>query len=131
MNVLTTEIAKCMSAWELTPQSEVSARFLFPEDFVGFAGHFPGKPVLPGVCMVQAVLVLMQAWQGASFRLEAIVSAKWLAPVGPDVEIRFVCVPHLTQGAAGQVKARIFQSDHRIAELTLRVKRAGALEAAP
>lgn len=34
---------------------EASADFLFPADFIGFQGHFPGNPILPAI--VQLALV--------------------------------------------------------------------------
>ena len=33
----------------------VTGRFCFPESFIGFQGHFPGHPVMPGVLQVEAM----------------------------------------------------------------------------
>jgi len=63
-------------------------------DHPAFAGHFPGRPLLPGVALLSAVLeaVLAEptlaAAVGAAPRLAAV---KFLAPVGPGaaLTIRF------------------------------------------
>lgn len=41
-------------------QLETSADFLFPADFVGFAGHFPGNPILPAIVQLAVVRFLME-----------------------------------------------------------------------
>jgi beta-hydroxyacyl-ACP dehydratase FabZ len=61
-----------------------------------FAGHFPGKPILPGVLIIEAVaqtagvMLGSAAPQGASgvALLAAVNRFKFLAPVTPGQEIR-------------------------------------------
>lgn len=60
---------------------EFSAAFLFPPEFCGFAGHFPGNPVLPGIAQIMAVLHACGADPSA---LLAVTSCKFLHPVGPN-----------------------------------------------
>ena len=63
-------------------------------DHPAFAGHFPGRPLLPGVALLSAVLEAVLAEPalasavGAAPRLAAV---KFLAPVGPGaaLTIRF------------------------------------------
>jgi 3-hydroxymyristoyl/3-hydroxydecanoyl-(acyl carrier protein) dehydratase len=64
-----------------------SARIVFPTEFVGFKGHFPGRPVLPGVCLIQTALVALSRVLDKPVELKRLVSAKWMAPVLPGEEI--------------------------------------------
>jgi 3-hydroxymyristoyl/3-hydroxydecanoyl-(acyl carrier protein) dehydratase len=77
----------------MTPPSHTVA-LAIASDHPAFAGHFPGRPLLPGVALLSAVLeaVLAEpalaAAVGAAPRLAAV---KFLAPVGPGaaLTIRF------------------------------------------
>ena len=48
-----------------------------------FQGHFPGQPVLPGVCMVQIAIRIASAMRGEALRMREARSVKFLAPVDP------------------------------------------------
>ena len=99
---------------------ELTARFLFPEGFLGFEGHFPGKKILPGVCQVQCVLSMLEQQTGNSISLREIVLAKFFAPVLPNEEI--VCRSSGVQ-ESGEflVKAVITRGDQKVSELKLKV----------
>ncbi len=55
-----------------------------------FAGHFPGRPIVPGVLLLDAALHAARQAQAAGTPAAAgwlscrISSAKFLSPVGPD-----------------------------------------------
>ena len=62
-------------------QGEVSLTFAI--DHPAFAGHFPGRPIVPGVLLIDAVLhAVAQAGQSAGENCQ-IASAKFLSPVLP------------------------------------------------
>lgn len=48
-----------------------------------FAGHFPGQPVLPGVCMVQMMKELLQKAVGKELVLGEASQCKFLSMVDP------------------------------------------------
>ncbi|WP_147821952.1 hypothetical protein [Salidesulfovibrio onnuriiensis] len=66
-----------------------SMQFSFGPDFIGFEGHFPGKPILPA--MVQLMTGAVACGQAAEKRLVArkVGRAKFLKPVlpGDPVEV--------------------------------------------
>jgi 3-hydroxyacyl-[acyl-carrier-protein] dehydratase len=63
-----------------------------------FEGHFPGQPVVPGVCMMQVVKELLEAYvlEEAPTRLVHADSAKFLSLIDPretrsvEAELRYV-----------------------------------------
>ena len=63
----------------------LGGRFTVPADHPSLPGHFPGRPVVPGVVLLDAVFAL------AALRPTRLLRAKFAAPVGPDeaVEVAF------------------------------------------
>jgi hypothetical protein len=123
---LTEETTRCLVQLTGGDQGGLVGRFVFPPDYLGFAGHFPGNPVLPGVCMVQAAMVMQAAWHRAPMTLESVGSAKWFAPVKPGMELTFEAeAPHPgpAERPGALIKTRISCQGERVAELVLRVTR--------
>jgi 3-hydroxymyristoyl/3-hydroxydecanoyl-(acyl carrier protein) dehydratase len=61
-----------------------------------FAGHFPGKPLLPGVVLLSLVMHSLEHRTALRSRLGAtpvIEQVKFLAPVGPGAEVRIALTP--------------------------------------
>ena len=54
-----------------------------PLDHPAFAGHFPGTPILPGVLLLDMVLVKLAEATGLSPQSLSVSSAKFLSPAGP------------------------------------------------
>lgn len=59
-------------------------RFVVPADHPALPGHFPGRPVVPGVMLLDAVL---RAAAGAGEPPRRILRAKFAAPVEPGAEV--------------------------------------------
>ena len=91
---------------------------LNPECFI-YKAHFPGKPITPGVCLVQIGKELMEELSGQLLSLKRLKNAKFLSIVTPDesVEVKYEIVKltetdrefsaKLTVTSAGEVKAKI------------------------
>ena len=121
MNPLTREIQSCLAELTSGDDGQWVARFVFPPDFTGFRGHFPGRPVLPAVCMVQAVTTALAVRRRCSVKLQRIVSAKWFAPVKPGAELLFTCHERPDETAGIVIRARITSGDVKVADLSLLV----------
>ena len=50
-----------------------------------FAGHFPGHPVLPGVCMMQMVKEMLELQIERETKLEKASTMKFLNMINPEV----------------------------------------------
>ena len=121
MNILAKEIKQCMSDLSKTDDGKLTAHFVFPEDFIGFQGHFPDRPVLPAVCEIQAVVVTLQARHEKRVRLKEIVLAKFFSPVSSGEELVLECQEQMKNSKEAMVRALITSSDRKIAKLQLRV----------
>ena len=82
-----------------------------------FAGHFPGHPVLPAVVQVLMAQVALEA-MGQSADLACVPQAKFLAPLGPDVDIlltlskgrregRWECTLHSGETLAARIQVEV------------------------
>lgn len=48
-----------------------------------FSGHFPGRPVVPGVCLIQAVKEVMEIQLGRPVMLSEALNVKFLQVIDP------------------------------------------------
>jgi 3-hydroxyacyl-[acyl-carrier-protein] dehydratase len=102
-------------------EGKITAKFVFRPDFTGFKGHFPGKPVLPGVCKIQAVIAMAEKWYKKNICLNEISMAKFYAPVLCDQEITisFEKPDEILKGA--RIKGSVAGGGRKIADLHLKV----------
>lgn len=121
MRKIKKEVEQYMTA--LTTEGHThTSRFRFPEEFIGFQGHFPDKKILPGVCQLQAVLTTLEKANKQTADLKEIISAKYFAPVLPCEELTCVCSDPQEKDSEITVKAVISKNVVKIAEFKLRVR---------
>jgi 3-hydroxyacyl-[acyl-carrier-protein] dehydratase len=63
----------------------VVAKILINEKHKIFEGHFPGMPVVPGVCMIQIVMEMLELVTGKQIRLVSSDTIKFLAVINPQI----------------------------------------------
>ena len=118
--MLRDDIINCMAG--LSPNGDgFEAHFVFPDTFMGFQGHFPDNPILPGICTVQAVLVSAEAWKKTTVKLEEIVTAKFFLPVSPDDDLLLSCQQGTRKNGGSLLKAIVSCNDREVAKVTLQV----------
>lgn len=85
---------------------EITASFIFPPEFVGFKGHFPDNPLLPGI--VQIMLARYTAARGHDQYLYRIKRCKFLQPIKPQ---ETVTVRVQSRGTEHEFQAQITVKD--------------------
>jgi 3-hydroxyacyl-[acyl-carrier-protein] dehydratase len=65
-----------------------------------FEGHFPGFPVYPAVRQLSLLAETVSLMHGSACTITAILSAKFLRPVGPDSILDVELVPEGENSAA-------------------------------
>lgn len=80
------------------------AIFTVPADHPSLPGHFPGRPLVPGVLLLEQVAHALREWRGQ--RLVRVREAKFLAPLGPAQAARL----QLAQAGA-QIRFEIRRDD--------------------
>jgi 3-hydroxymyristoyl/3-hydroxydecanoyl-(acyl carrier protein) dehydratase len=121
MNALDREIQDCMSQLTVGEAGDYAATFCFPSGFSGFRGHFPGRPVLPGACLVQAAVVLSAVRTSVRAGLKRVEGAEWFAPVVPGMTLRFACREHAVESGKRAITVSVTHGDTKVAALNLTV----------
>ena len=121
MSKLNQEIKSSLQAIKQISELKTSARFNFTKEFIGFKGHFPTKPILPGVCKIQAALLVFQVRKHKNVRLAEIILAKFFAPVTFNQELVFDLEEHPMNNSESTISVKVSCQDKKIAELQLRV----------
>ena len=91
MNELRRAVAAARTGLQTAEDGAVSGEFCFSEEFVGFAGHFPGYPLVPGVVQLLLAQTLIEERCGAVLRLTEVGNAKFFEQLRPGTEISVVC----------------------------------------
>ena len=98
---------------------DVRGRYILPETFVGFEGHFPGNPVLPGIVTIQLVLELMAKQKAMPLRLCAISQAKFFHVISPEDRVDVCCRLQEREDGNFRVNGDVTCNNERAASLVL------------
>ncbi len=105
----------------------MTACFAFPQDFIGFQGHFPDKKILAGACQIQCILSTIAHAKNQPVALREVVLAKYYVPVFPDEEVTCTVKEVADEGDELTVKAYLLKGDAKVTEAKLRVSLAADL----
>ncbi|MDD3484046.1 hypothetical protein [Azovibrio restrictus] len=83
------------------PQAqELIREWIVPTDHPAFPGHFPGRPIVPGVVLLDQALLLAQELSQQEASGWQVGQAKFLSPVGPGETLSF----KLVRQPSGQIR---------------------------
>ena len=125
MSVIKQEIRECMSGLRKDEEGKMRARFLFPETFTGFKGHFPGQPTLPGICSILAGVVIAEEVHRKKIKLKKIIQAKFFNTISSNEEMVCEYSEHKKTDEGVSIKVLISNGNKRIAKYELRISFAG------
>jgi 3-hydroxyacyl-[acyl-carrier-protein] dehydratase len=68
---------------EKTAETKYLATILINEEHEVFKGHFPGNPIMPGVCMMQIIKELTEQITASSLFMQSLSNVKFMALINP------------------------------------------------
>lgn len=95
---------------EKTEGDTTTYRLELNPDHEIFKGHFPGMPVLPGVCMMEIVKEVLEKQKSVSTRLKKAGNLKFLSIVNPrehrllDLELKIKSEENATLSISANLK---------------------------
>jgi len=74
-----------------TTREKFTSCISFAPEFVGFQGHFPETPILPGVVMLQTAVTATELFLKKRLRLKKVHKAKFMGQVLPNQLLKTEC----------------------------------------
>jgi 3-hydroxyacyl-[acyl-carrier-protein] dehydratase len=71
-------------SWSLIGPTVAQGEWLFAADLPVFRGHFPDRPLVPGVYLIACVVELACVARACRLTLRLVERAKWSAPALPS-----------------------------------------------
>lgn len=69
---------------EKISDSKYCITILVNEKHEVFKGHFPGNPIMPGVCMIQIIKELTESITKSSLMIQTLTNVKFMALINPE-----------------------------------------------
>ena len=101
MNRMRQEISRAALAPAILKNDAAEQRYRFGEDFIGFAGHFPGYPILPAILQTLLAQQLAEQLAGRPLEFQGLGKAKFSRQLRPGEE---VCVKVVFSDRGEQVR---------------------------
>ncbi len=107
-----------------TPTADGAAilEFRFPPEDPTFAGHFPTRPLVPGVFLIEMTRVATEIVLAQTFSVREVTKAKFLRPIIPAETVR-VELKLVPQADTMQAHARLSVGGRPAGEVRLQLVR--------
>jgi 3-hydroxymyristoyl/3-hydroxydecanoyl-(acyl carrier protein) dehydratase len=69
--------------------ADAEYRWTVPADHPAFAGHFPGRPIVPGVVLLDRAILFAETMLGQPGLNWQVGNAKFFSPVQPEEALTF------------------------------------------
>nr|WP_294931484.1 3-hydroxyacyl-ACP dehydratase [uncultured Flavobacterium sp.] len=98
---------------EKTSDSKHNVTILVNEKHEIFKGHFPGNPIMPGVCMIQIIKELTEKITQKTLMIQTLSNVKFMALINPEnnPELRLELDITITEDDLVKVKNTTYFND--------------------
>ena len=90
--------------------------WVVPADHPALAGHFPGRPIVPGVVLIDRAILFAERLTGRDGVCWQIANAKFTSPVGPGETLAF----RLDVGGTGAISFSVRAGGRAVASGSLK-----------
>lgn len=109
-------ILECMRIVK-ADEEKLTACIAFSPEFIGFQGHFPQAPILPGIVIIQTAIASAELLLKKYLRVKKVDKAKFIDQVLPNQLLKAECI--ISSGVKGrQSRTQLSVEDKKIAAIT-------------
>jgi len=103
--------------------SEITASIKLNANHEIFEGHFPGNPIMPGVCMMQIIKELTEEVLAKELVLQTSTNIKFMAKINPETDPDLVLnIPYSEEEGILKLKNTTFFGDTLALKLNAKYK---------
>lgn len=84
-----------------------------------FNGHFPGNPIMPGVCMMQIIKELTEKVTQTNLMMQSLTNVKFMALINPEVNPELKLELDVIETEEGTIKVKNTTTFHETVALKL------------
>ena len=84
-----------------------------------FNGHFPGNPIMPGVCMMQIIKELTEKVTQQTLMMQSLTNVKFMALINPEITPELQLELDIVETEEGTVKVKNTTTFHDTVALKL------------
>jgi len=99
-------------------ESGITTLVNFNQNFIGFIGHFPNNPILPGVIIIKIMTRMYELYNHKNFTLSQIKQAKFIEPISADSLVSFFVKSNIEKGFI-KLNGKVLKSDKVISKISL------------
>ena len=81
VSIMSEQLRSRVSELRQTGEREYCCTMDFDPAFRGFEGHFEGNPIVPGVCLIQAVRVAAEAILEKNLETRSVMNCRFRRPI--------------------------------------------------
>ena len=100
------DLFKVESRMEGLPEGQSGFNIILNPDHLIYKAHFPGQPVIPGVCILQMLQELLSIQVGKQLFIKNIKNAKFISMMSPVTDARVSVLFSSVTPEEGGIKAQ-------------------------
>ena len=121
-SIISAELRKRLRDWTQTTDQEYTCNVDFDADFAGFEGHFPGNPIVPGVCLIELSRVLGEQAAGHELILEEVTLCKFRRPVMAGMTVNCKLLLRPLDDSTFMIQTELKTEDSPAGQMRLKAK---------
>ncbi|MCK5311848.1 MAG: hypothetical protein KAJ62_07055 [Desulfobacteraceae bacterium] len=118
MSLISKQIDKVIKDRIIYQEPNLTAQIKFNKNFIGFDGHFPNNPILPGIVIINVMIRMFELYKNQKYILSQIKQAKFIEPVSAETVISFFIKTDADKDGI-KLNGKVFKSEKIISKISL------------